>query len=407
MSGSNRFSVLNRVFPEEKKEPDEQKEEHKHFDPAKFAESEERFVPRPVYEESEDEKYSKTMLERYVGKFPFRQVIVGPSASGKTCLLTYLVTLFAYKERFFDKLVIFSTNVKSDPLWKKLKLDELSNVEVIIEADGTAERLSAIWKEVSDKAGDKRSEMDNVWFIFDDKAHDTAIMRSPTMAQIYMMGRHKGTSVTVTSQAYKSVAPTVRTNATSMVIFNPGNAGELKKIVDEKSPLTLSKADFSNMLAKLWTNAKVTKPYLMFLPEMPAEKCLLYKRDDESGPLPINAYEYAHIPTAKHLRENVLDMVVRSTIQYNDTWRGSPYPLSTGRAQGQRPFVDPETNQPTPYVLELGYAGSAVENSEEQATPPSHQADEGRGGGEPEPDPRPAKRGKFSSDLPGRDSTGP
>lgn len=179
---------------------------------------------------------------------PFRVLIVAPSNSGKTVLISNLISNpeLPYRKIFRKNIFIFSStfslvdesfsmsdNIEPANIYDEY--DEGSVMEIV------NEQIDHIKKLGKKKCAD-------LLFIFDDIISDLPAKRQSTMNKLFFSARHYKISILLLSQQYKMCPRPVRLNASDIILFQTGNRSEIKIISDEQ-------AIDSNQFIKIYNDA--------------------------------------------------------------------------------------------------------------------------------------------------------
>ena len=178
-----------------------------------------------------------------VPKLPMRSMLVGPSASGKTVLLTNMI-LDIYRG-CFSRIYIWSPSIEVDNTWKPVKdyirdhtkpndkekcyFDpyEPSELEAVIK---TQQKVIDYQKER------KHKDLYQILIVVDDFADDQNFTRRSTLLhQLYIRGRHYMISTITSTQVYKAISNVIRKNMTHLFIYRLRNYSDLEGIVEELS----------------------------------------------------------------------------------------------------------------------------------------------------------------------------
>ena len=187
----------------------------------------------------------------HVPKIPIRMLLLAPSGSGKTVLLSNLI-LNIYRG-CFERIYIFSPSVDLDTTWKPVKKYQEQTMKVI-ENDkeklyfdnynpndlekiiATQHRVISLLK----KQG--RNKLFSVLVVIDDFADDPVFTRqSKLLHGLFTRGRHNSISTIVSTQNFAAIHPTIRVNATSLIVYRLRNYKELEAFVEEVSGLVTKK----------------------------------------------------------------------------------------------------------------------------------------------------------------------
>jgi hypothetical protein len=178
-------------------------------------------------------------------KLPLRGVILAPSGSGKTVLLSNLI-LKMYRG-CFERIYVFSPSVNVDQTWEAVKKYQ-EDVMKVKESDDeklyfdhyNPEELEHIidtqHKVILHMKKQKHSHLFSVLVIVDDFADDPTFSRhSKLLHSLFTRGRHNSISTIVSSQKFNAVAPIIRVNATFLVVYKLRNTKDLETFLEEIS----------------------------------------------------------------------------------------------------------------------------------------------------------------------------
>ena len=178
-------------------------------------------------------------------KLPLRGVILAPSGSGKTVLLSNLI-LKMYRG-CFERIYVFSPSVNVDQTWEAVKKYQ-EDVMKVKESDDeklyfdhyNPEELEHIidtqHKVILHMKKQKHSHLFSVLAIVDDFADDPTFSRhSKLLHSLFTRGRHNSISTIVSSQKFNAVAPIIRVNATFLVVYKLRNTKDLETFLEERS----------------------------------------------------------------------------------------------------------------------------------------------------------------------------
>ncbi len=151
---------------------------------------------------------------------PFRWGVVGSSGSGKSVLLSNLLSQADLYRSIFDRIYVFSPTAKSDPAWTVLGL-----ADERIFVNYSDEKFMEVMREI-------KQNRDKGWLslvIFDDHAGNNAIysqaMNTPVM-RYSLRARHDMCSMIFISQDLKLLPKKLRGNLTAWSLFHPPNKEE-------------------------------------------------------------------------------------------------------------------------------------------------------------------------------------
>lgn len=200
----------------------------------------------------------------HVSKLPTRSVLIAPSNSGKTVLLTNLI-LDIYRD-CFEKIYIFSPSIDIDDGWqpvkeylrKHLKQDEKKEKTLFDEFDSDAfQNIITTQHKIVQLMKDKgMKHIYQIAIFIDDMLDNQRFLRhTPALDRLFLRGRHDYISTFVSIQKYKGISNTIRLNINDLFVFKLRNQSDLEAFLDETSALL----DKKTML-NLYHNA-TSEPY--------------------------------------------------------------------------------------------------------------------------------------------------
>ena len=193
----------------------------------------------------------KQSKHEHLPKVPLRMLLLAPSGSGKTVLLSNLI-LNIYRG-CFERIFVFSPSIDIDKTWEPVKQyqtdimrasekgkDKLyfdhynpSDLENIIE---TQHKIIKMMKAA------KRTKLFSILIVIDDFADDPIFTRqSKLLHSLFTRGRHNSISTVVSTQKFASIHPIVRVNAVALIVYRLRNQKELISFIEEVSGLVSKK----------------------------------------------------------------------------------------------------------------------------------------------------------------------
>ena len=169
---------------------------------------------------------------------PARVGFFGPSGSGKTNLLAMLMIKKLFYFKYFEQVFVFSPNFYIDEAYRiieakygKSKKDatDIQAFEYLDEEvlQSIIDQQKAICEE------DGVDLANRVLIVLDDCITEKACNNNNRLfLQLFVMSRHWGISVWITSQSYKKLPITCRKNLSNLFMFEP-SANEAKSISEE------------------------------------------------------------------------------------------------------------------------------------------------------------------------------
>mgnify|MGYP003345871277 CR=1 FL=1 len=187
----------------------------------------------------------------HVPRVPIRMILLAPSGSGKTVLLSNLI-LNVYRG-CFERIFVFSPSIDIDATWKPvkkyqedvMKVREKDNetlyfdsyrpddLETIIQTQAKVTKLAKArgWKKLF-----------SILIVIDDFADDPVFTRqSKLLHSLFTRGRHISISTIVSTQKFAAIHPIIGVNATSLIVYRLRNYKELEAFFEEISGLITKK----------------------------------------------------------------------------------------------------------------------------------------------------------------------
>ncbi len=203
---------------------------------------------------SEDKPYVRHLIqeENVIPKHPFRCLISGSSASGKTVLLINLLTKSEFYKDYFDKFIIVSPNIYNPQLENAIEDIEAAfgaanpnSSRCITMSDWNEGELQTIWN-VNAKLVQEDGMLfsPKLLFVFDDCVDDKRITNSHFLQQLFFRGRHINASSIFTTQAYNSFPLRLRKNCTNLIIFGSANEKEVLALAKEFKHRKITEEEF-------------------------------------------------------------------------------------------------------------------------------------------------------------------
>lgn len=186
-------------------------------------------------------------------------VFVGTTGCGKTnTFLNYLMREDMYKD-YFDETYLFSMSAKLDPLFKMAGIPKKNIISENI-LGKLSELMNQQKEEVEEKGFAKaKSKM----FIFEDSTGNAKLLKSQEMVYAFTMGRHLKLTIVIMVHKYKSIPPTIRLNASQLLIF-PCNNTQQTQIYEDYCPNGCAKKVFFKMMSYAFKADEDDKrPFLM------------------------------------------------------------------------------------------------------------------------------------------------
>lgn len=166
---------------------------------------------------------------------PYRTIFTGTTGSGKTTNMINLLIKPQYLKDYFDTIHLFSPNVRTEIEFEEIQKENRG--DVIKHENFDEGEVDEIFKKLikqAKKHKNDRSMMPRVLLFIDDFAGHKEVMNSQLLVKIFFMSRKYSTSTWISSQRYKVVPPSLRTNAEFHVIYEQSSTQTLS-IAEELS----------------------------------------------------------------------------------------------------------------------------------------------------------------------------
>jgi hypothetical protein len=190
----------------------------------------------------------KQSVHNHIPKVPVRMLLLAPSGSGKTVLLSKLI-LNIYRG-CFERVYMFSPSIDLDSTWLPVKKYQTDTMKVI-EKDNEKlyfdnydpedlERIIDTQHKVTKLVKSQgRKKLFSILVVVDDFADQPDFTRkSKLLHALFTRGRHNSISTVVSTQKFVAIHPIIRVNATSLIVYRLRNNKELESFLEEVSGLT-------------------------------------------------------------------------------------------------------------------------------------------------------------------------
>jgi len=180
----------------------------------------------PLKTQEFDSKQSKYGM---VPQLPCRSVILGPSGTGKTVLLTNLIT-HVYRD-CFSRVYIFSPSINVDASWrpvkayieKEMKVDHTEEEPIYFDHYDPAQLQKVITTQHKVSEFMKKRNAKSIYqvlVVVDDFADEPSFSRhSKLLHSLYTRGRHTFISSLTATQAFTAISPLIGKNTLPNYIF--------------------------------------------------------------------------------------------------------------------------------------------------------------------------------------------
>ena len=195
--------------------------------------------------------YCKQSKHSHIPKVPFRTILLAPSGSGKTVLISNMI-LNLYRD-VFERIYIFSPSIDVDSTWQPVKKYQENNMHVIenekeklyfnhYDPDDLENIIETQHKVTKLIKKEGRKKLFSILIVVDDHADDPSFTRqSKLLHSLFTRGRHNSISTIVSTQKFAAIHPIIRVNASALIVYRLRNAKELQAFIEEVSGLITKK----------------------------------------------------------------------------------------------------------------------------------------------------------------------
>lgn len=211
----------------------------------KFNPDDLKIVKIPVADPEYESEIPEHMKTGYFPGFPSTTLVCGPPGRGKTNLLMNLLLNPKMWNMFFDVIYAYGPTVRSDKLYKTIKL----------QPDNICDDAKKIIPDLEKKLAQQTKLVEanpatapKVLFLFEDMtSFFNTVQQKPEFHRCYTQCRHvKGASITMVHK-YHAFNRTPRTSSQHIIIFET-NAKDVKHLYDEFGPRSLTLPEFNKMV---------------------------------------------------------------------------------------------------------------------------------------------------------------
>jgi Poxvirus A32 protein len=214
--------------------------------------------------EIKDPEYMSEVPEHLQNKdipgFPTTVLSVGGPGSGKTNVLMNFLTREEFYCKFFDKIYLLGPTVKSDKLFKHIKVP---SDQIVTESKEFIAKLSEWTDEQIHKVETNPNEAPKCLFVFEDiTSYYTKVQSDPEFAKCFNAIRHHKATAWANVHKYKAFNRTARMCCMHIMVWAV-NRSEQAQIYDDYGPTTLTKQDWFMLCDTIWKpDARNKKPFL-------------------------------------------------------------------------------------------------------------------------------------------------
>jgi len=192
--------------------------------------------------------------------FPSTIVAVGRPGSGKTNVLMNFLTRKELWNGFYDKIYLLGPTVKSDKLFKKIKVPE---DQIVTDPDQFLGKLLEWTTEQVERVEHDPATAPKCLFIFEDiTSYRMTIQTHPDFIKCFTTIRHHKASAYTNVHKFCALERTARLNCMHILVW-PVNKTDIKAIYEDYGTSDFDKEDFKYICEFAWTpDEKNKKPFL-------------------------------------------------------------------------------------------------------------------------------------------------
>lgn len=198
-------------------------------------------VPDPEYMS----EIPESMKNNDFPGFPSTTLVCGPPGRGKTNLVMWMLLTPGVWNKFFDKIYAYGPTVKSDKLYKRIKL----------QPDNVVTEVKKIIPDLEKKLAEQTKLVEanpntapKVLFLFEDMtSFFNTVQSKPEFHRCYTQCRHvKGASITMVHK-YHAFNRTPRTSSQHIICFKM-NQKDIVHLYEEFGPVHMNVKEFALMV---------------------------------------------------------------------------------------------------------------------------------------------------------------
>ena len=183
-------------------------------------------------------------------RVPFRMLLTGRSAAGKSTTISSLI--LDHYRGVFEKIYIFSSTVHLDPTFQALvkygelelgqgKTDDLQSSEFVFTTfDETAiHEIMDRSKASIEKQAKNKQTLKGSAIILDDLSHENGMRKQGggTLARLFTTARHHGLTIIASTHSSTSLGPLARRQIDTLLIYPISNTREMQSLSEQYSRL--------------------------------------------------------------------------------------------------------------------------------------------------------------------------
>lgn len=231
----------------------------------------------------------KHLRNENIPGFPTTCAALGRPGSGKTNFLLNFLTKDIFWYQFYDKIYLLGPTIKSDKLWKKIKIPD---AQIVTAPNEFINKLNE-WTEAQVRAVESNpNTAPKCLFVFEDiTAYHSTVQQHPDFIKCFTTIRHHKSTAYANIHKFKAFNRTARLACQHLMIW-PVTRTELTQVFEDFGPDRLDKKDFFMMCDDAWLPDESNKKPFLYINMYAKEdqrfrKCLTHIID-------VNSYEGAH-----------------------------------------------------------------------------------------------------------------
>lgn len=202
---------------------------------------------RAVKTNKSDVPLRASMKNGTIEKYPCSTLISGRSGSGKSCLVSNLLSREEFYGGYYHTIALFSPTASMDDTYEGLNIPD-DNIFTEFTEDTINQFLAGRKAEIAKNGVKKTVQKSRCLLIFDDIISDRHFLGSPVTLKLFAMLRHYLCSIMILTQSYNKIPRSLRLQANGVYIF-PCSRSEVEVIKDELCPPHMTKKEFEAVLA--------------------------------------------------------------------------------------------------------------------------------------------------------------
>ena len=207
--------------------------------------------------------------------FPSTCLAVGPPGGGKTNVLINLLKRKDFWNGFFDEIYALGPTVKSDPLFKEVRL---ADDRMVTKPAEFIPKLSEWTEQQIEKVQQDRKKAPKCLFIFEDiTSYNQTIQNHPDFAKCFNAIRHHKATAYANVHKYKAFNRTARMCCMHIMVWRV-NKSEIMQLYEDYGPSMLSKDDFYIMCQHVWEADEQSEKPFLYITRYPKKETERYRR---------------------------------------------------------------------------------------------------------------------------------